>query len=275
MTVAPSRACSSLVGLALVWGSATADAGAETVGKPVRCGDVECGQMLIQVYDRFEDGDDTPAFERKGVSIRGRFRRSNDRIGNLRFLQAFTQYRQDDVRWIRDPSVPLPPAHIDPPPFGQRLSVLDRRNKFVRVDRVFDALPWYDDTGEFPLFEDFPRAFLADARKYGRVTMHFETWLVCVIAERPGLDPTRVADDHYEVAALVGWRWGYEITYEDTGRIGVDEPGDYTFTLLPLTFVDGPTDEFRTALTTPYGGNVQDGFDITFGDCDRCLVSSR
>ena len=130
-------------------------------------------------------------------------------------------------------------------------------------------------SGEFPLYEDFPRAFLADARRYSTVTMHFETWLVCVIDEHPGRDADRVADDHYEVAALVGWRWGFDIAYEDVGRIGVDEPADYTFTVRPLTFVEGPTDEFRAALATPYGSEVQDVFDITFGDCERCFASTR
>lgn len=282
MRAVPSRA-RAVAGVSVSWsvlclvlfvGTASCIA-AEPVGRSVRCGNVDCGQMLIQAYSRFEDGDASPAFERKGISIRGRFRRGIDRAGSYRFLQAFTQYRQDDVRWIRDPAVVLPPVHIDPPPFGQRLSVLDRRNKFVRVDRTFDAMPWYDDTGEFPLYEDFPRAFLADARKYGTITMHFETWLVCVIDEHQGADTDRVADDHYEVAALVGWRWGYDIAYEDAGRIGVDELSDYTFTVRPLTFVDAPTDEFRAALATPYGSDVQDVFDITFGDCERCFATSR
>jgi hypothetical protein len=261
--------------LAAAAGFTPTTAVAETVGRSVRCGSVECGQMVIRVYERFEDGDALPAFERKGVSIRGRFRPGADRTTNFRFLQAFTQYRQDDVRWLRDPAVPLPPAHIDPPPFGQRLSVLDRRNKFVRVDRVFDAMPWYDDAGEFPLYEDLPRAFLADARKHGAVTMHFETWLVCVIDERQGRDADRVSDDRYEVAALVGWRWGYDIVHHDVGRIGVDELDDYTFTVRPLTFIDAPTAEFRTALAAPYGRDAQDGFDITLGECQRCFEASR
>jgi len=276
MTVIPSpvHAIATFC-LAAFGGMASPAAVADLVGKSVRCGNVECGQMVIKVYERFEDGDASPAFERKGVSIRGRFRLGTDRTTNFRFLQAFTQYRQDDVRWIRDPAVALPPSHIDPPPFGQRLSVLDRQHRFVRVDRTFDAMPWYDDTGEFPRYEDFPRAFLADARKYGTVTMHFETWLVCVIDDHPGRDAERVADDHYEVAALVGWRWGYDIVHQDVGRIGIDELADYTFTVQPLTFVEVPTDEFRTALVARFGSDAQDGFDITFGDCERCFAGSR
>jgi hypothetical protein len=283
MPVVPDRVLASVArpaaclagALAMFAGIAATSACAEPVGRPVRCGNIDCGQMVIGVYERFEDGDALPTFERKGVSIRGRFRPGADRTTNFRFLQAFTQYRQDDVRWIRDPAVPLPPAHLDPPPFGQRLSALDRRNKFVRMDRVFDAMPWYDDVGEFPLYEDFPRAFLADARKYGAVRMHFETWLVCVIEDRQGADANRVSDDRYEVAALVGWRWGYDIVHHDVGRVGVDEMADYTFTVRSLTFIDAPTDEFRAALVAPYGGDVQDGFDITLGDCQRCFGSSR
>lgn len=295
MTIAPNRvpAIAALVGaclvplvgarlvgflaafVALFTGSASGSAPADPVGRVVRCGNVDCGQMVIRVYEPFEDGDALPTFERKGVTIRGRFRPGADRTTNFRFLQAFTQYRQDDVRWIRDPAVTLPSAHIDPPPFGQRLSVLDRRNKFVRVDRVFDAMPWYDDAGEFPLYEDFPRAFLADARKYGAITMYFETWLVCVIEDRQGPDANRVADDRYEVAALVGWRWGYDIVHVDIGQIGVDELMDYTFTMRPLTFIEAPTEEFRAALAAPYGADVQDGFDITLGDCQRCFGAPR
>jgi hypothetical protein len=93
---------------------------ADPVGRAVRCGSIDCGQMVIRVYERFEDGDALPAFERKGVSIRGRFRPGADRTTNFRFLQAFTQYWQDDVRWLRDPAVSLPPAHIDPPPLRAR-----------------------------------------------------------------------------------------------------------------------------------------------------------
>jgi hypothetical protein len=277
MTVIPGRVRAiGATMLALLLGTAASAAVAEVVGSvPVRCGDVECGSMVIHRYARFDDGDALPAFERKGVSIRGRFRPGAHRIANLHFLQAFTQYRQDDVRWIRDPTVALPAAHIDPPPFGQRLSVLDRRHRFVRVDRVFDALPWYDDAGEFPIYEDVPTAFLADARKYGAVTMHFETWLVCVVDERPGRDADRVADDRYEVAALAGWRWGFDIVHKDEGRIGVDELADYTFTVLPLTFIEVPTKAFRTALASPFGGVVQDGFDITLGECERCFAATR
>jgi hypothetical protein len=271
----PRRVLAMVACLPLFAGMTATTSQADPVGRVVRCGNIDCGQMVIRVYERFEDGDAAPAFERKGVSIRGRFRPGADRTTNFRFLQAFTQYRQNDVRWLRDPAVSLPPAHIDPPPFGQRLSVLDRRNKFVRVDRVFDAMPWYDEAGEFPLYEDFPRAFLADARKHGAVTMHFETWLVCVIDERQGRDADRVQDDRYEVAALVGWRWGYDIVHEDVGQIGVDELDDYTFTVRPLTFIDAPTAEFRTALAVPYGRDAQDGFDITLGDCRRCFDASR
>lgn len=237
--------------------------------RPVQCGPVPCGSMEISWYRRFQDEDATPSQERNGVNIRGRFRGLRDQAREFHFLQVPTRFDADDFRWSRDPGIPLPAQFVDPPPFGLIHPESDAESRFRSAEHKFDALPWYDE-GDFPLFEDHPRVFLANARARGATTMEFETWLVCVISSSQGPDRDRVGDDAYEVAALVGWTWGYAITWRDVGQIGVDEFEDYTFTLQPLRLVTQPSEAFEGALGATLGGVVTDRFNIRLGDAQEC-----
>lgn len=237
--------------------------------RPVQCGPVACGSMEITWYRRFQDEDASPSQERNGVNIRGRFRGLRDQAREFHFLQVLTRFDADDFRWSRDPGIPLPARFVDPPPFGLLHPESDAQGRFRSVAHKFDALPWYDE-GDFPLFEDHPRVFLADVRAHGTAAMEFETWLVCVISSSQGPDRDRVEDDAYEVAALVGWTWGYAITWRDVGQIGVDEFEDYTFTLKPLRLVTQPSAAFEGALGATLGSGVTDRFDIRLGDAQRC-----
>jgi hypothetical protein len=225
--------------------------------------------MEIAWYRRFLDGDSTPAFERQGVNIRGRFRGFREQAREFHYLQVITRFEAGDFRWSREPAVRLPLRFVDAPPFGMQQHAVDAQGRFHTVMRSFDALPWYDE-GEFPVFDDRPRAFLASARRHGVVAMEFETWLVCVIDARSGPDPERVSDDRYEVAALIGWSWGYEIVHEDRGAVGVDELEDYTFNLLPMRILGAPTDAFEAGLGATLGGRETDRFHILLGDPARC-----
>jgi len=242
--------------------------------RPVTCAGVPCGSMEISWYREFHDGDAAPDFERNGVNIRGRFRTFRDQPREFHYLQALTRFEAADFRWIRDPAAVLPPRFVDVPPFGVRRPEIDTHGQFRIVEHKFDALPWFDE-GEFPLFDDRPRAFLASARAHGRVTMEFETWLVCVIEAKEGTDRERVSDDSYRVAALLGWTWGYDITYRDVGAIGVDELEDYVFTLVPLRFVTEPSAAFEAALGATIGQTVTDRFDIQLGDAKECSNRPR
>lgn len=257
--------------LALWVGTSSADTIAEHLPhiRPVHCGPVACGSMEISWYRRFEDQDATPTQERNGVNIRGRFRGFRDQAREFHYLQVLTRFEADDFRWSKDPGVPLPARFVDPPPFGLQHPEADTDGRFRRVEHKFDALPWYDE-GDFPLFEDRPRAFLANARAHGTATMEFETWLVCVISASQGPDRDRVGDDAYEVATLVGWAWGYTITWNDAGQLGVDEFEDYTFTMQPLRIVTRPSEAFEAALGTTIGAAVTDRFDIRLGDAQQC-----
>lgn len=237
--------------------------------RPVQCGPVPCGSMEISWYRRFQDEDATPSQERNGVNIRGRFRGFREQRREFHYLQVLTRFEADDFRWSRDPGVPLPARFVDPPPFGMQHPESGTDGRFRSVEHKFDALPWYDE-GDFPLFEDRPRVFLASARARGTATMEFETWLVCVISSSHGPDRDRVGDDAYEVAALVGWTWGYTITWRDVGQLGVDEFEDYTFTMQPLGLVTQPSEAFEAALGTTLGGAVTDRFDIRLGDAQQC-----
>ncbi|MBI1398082.1 MAG: hypothetical protein GC151_19075 [Betaproteobacteria bacterium] len=237
---------------------------------PVKCGSWYCGTMMISGYRKFRDGDATPVYERNGASIRGWFRSAIGAGVEFHYLQVLTRFEADDFRWVRDPSVPLPVRYVDPPPLGERRLEADAYGNFFEKNQPFDTLPWFDE-GDFPAFVDNPRAFLASARRHGSVSMRFETWLVCVIDSRTGPDERSASDDHYEVAALVGWKWGFDIAYQDVGRIGEDELVDYTYALQPFEFVTTPTEDFRTGLGTTVGAKVTDRFDIRFGDSQRCL----
>ncbi len=225
--------------------------------------------MEISWYRRFQDEDATPRQERNGVNIRGRFRSPRDQAREFHYLQVLTRFDAADFRWSRDTHAPLPPQFVDPPPFGLHHLQADADGRFRSVERTFDALPWFDE-GDFPLFEDHPRAFLASAREHGTVAMEFETWLVCVISSKQGSDRNRVSDDAYEVGVLVGWTWGYSIAWRDVGQLGVDEFEDYTFTMQPLRLVTQPSEAFESALGATLGGAVTDRFDIRLGDAQQC-----
>lgn len=238
--------------------------------REVVCGNAPCGTMAFSRYRKFADGDGFPAYERNGVAIAGRFQAVPGRNREYHYLQVLTEFIDDDVRWTRDRSVPLPRRHVDAPPFGQWALEVTRRGLFRDRGLRQDALPWYDAAGEFPDFEDLPREFLAVARRRGLVRMHFETWLVCVIRAEAGPDPDRVGDDAYEVAPLAGWTWGYDLVHAEGAEPGRDSFGDYTFGMLPLVFVDAPSAAYREGLDAVYGAGVQDRFRITLGSSDRC-----
>jgi hypothetical protein len=240
----------------------------------VKCGERECGTMVISRYHYFRDGDPTPAYERKGAVIRGRFRPVEGSAIEFHYLQVLTYFKGDDFRWVRDPTVSLPVRYVDPPPFGTRQLASSPRGGFRDVDQAFDALPWFDE-GDFPAYVDLPRAFLESARQHGAVSMHFETWLVCVIDSHRGPDPDTVRDDRYEVAPLLGWKWGFDIAYQDAGRVGPDVLEDFTYALVPFEFVARPTEDFEAGLDAVVGDRVTDRFLIRLGDSARCVERGR
>lgn len=240
----------------------------------VKCGTRDCGLMVISRYQRFRDGDALPRYERNGARIRGWFRSAIGPAVEFHYLQVLTEFQADDFRWLRDPSVPLPVQYVDPPPFGARQMESNAKGEFQETDHTFDALPWFDE-GDFPAFVDQPRAFLATARRYGKVSMKFETWLVCVIDAHAGADENSVSDDSYEVAGLAGWKWGYDIAHEDIGRVGEDELEDYSYSLAPFEFVATPSEKFKTGLGATVGSKVTDRFNVRFGDSERCLNRDR
>lgn len=254
--------------------SAETDAAFVPEIRSVTCAGKLCGSMEISWYREFHDGDASPSLERNGVNIRGRFRGFRDQPREFHYLQVLTRFKADDFRWSRDPDATLPSRFVDAPPFGVWRPESNTSGQIRRVEHKFDTLPWFDE-GEFPLFEDRPRAFLASARTHGSVTMEFETWLVCVVSAKQGLDRDRVSDDSYVVAALVGWTWGYDITYRGAGMPGVDDFADYTFTTLPLSFVTQPSAVFEEALGATMGTTVTDQFDIHLGQAAECSGRKR
>jgi hypothetical protein len=105
--------------------------------------------------------------------------------------------------------------------------------------------------------------------------MHFETWLVCVIDSHRGPDSDTVRDDRYEVAPLLGWKWGFDIAYQDAGRVGLAVLEDFTYALMPFEFVTTPTEDFKAGLDAVFGDRVADRFHIRLGDSAGCMDRGR
>ena len=110
---------------------------------------------------------------------------------------------------------------------------------------------------------DLPRASLLYAKgaPNGVLTFAFETWLVCVIGDTI-IDNNVAKDDKYTVAPLIGWVWGFDITYKDVGEIGVDELVDFTVKKRDFAFGTTPSAAWTQALGAKYGaGDKRDKMD--------------
>jgi len=84
-------------------------------------------------------------------------------------------------------------------------------------------------------------------------------------------DNNLAKDDKYTVAPLIGWVWGFDITYRDVGVIGVDELGDFTVKKRDFSFVTTPSATWTQALGAKYGaGEKQDFWNIATGACADC-----
>lgn len=187
------------------------------------------------------------------------------------YLQS-VKTTSDSFRWIKDPSVPLPQPYLDAPPGGTKVRKSAGADTFA--DLTNDYLPWYDQAGQFPKFADTARDYLllAKSQPDKKFTWEAETWLVQVLKDTHNNDEI-AQNDHYTVAPLVGWKWGYEIVYKDQGVIGVDEPGDFTVNALPFEWTTTPSDTWKKAISkdTRYGSkDKQDFWNISLGDCTGC-----
>lgn len=257
-----------LAAVVVLWTSAAA---AVPFSQDVFCGTTQCGTMTINQYQTLTSNLE---FESKywlgGVAISGSF--SETQHGKYHYIQSITS-NSDTFRWINDTATPLGSTWLDTPPGGYKLR--DGAGGATFTDNPWDTKPWYDEENEFPGFADAPRDYMLQAKTLAGHDLEFlfETWLVCLIAADV-TDNGQAKDDSYEVATLLGWQWGYDITYLDIGTIGQDDPEDFTVTAKAFSFILNPTADWRLAASsaTRYGQDPnQDYFNIDLGDCVNCV----
>jgi hypothetical protein len=175
--------------------------------------------------------------------------------GNYRFISAIVS--ADGPNVFYDGSLIAQPL-LDPPPGG-----------YIYTPPL-DLLPYYDTEPGFEnIFRDQPTAFFPDVLGIGgKAEAKFETWLVEVVDEVFGNDPTKAQDDTFTVNPLVGWSWGYDIQNTDNGNANPFELDDFSTETQPLSWLtEGPTGDWMSALDRVYGsGATEDRFNVIVAD---------
>jgi hypothetical protein len=228
------------------------------------------GSMEIDHYFTYKTGsitqDDIDAGFRgansSGVRIDGQFDQAQP--GHYHYIQVVT-VDDDPLAWID--GTPLSAPYVDTPPRGYQ-------------NQPFDNFPWYDQSTEFPRFFDQPSTGLLTAKDdpNNSITVEFETWLVCVVSWSADGDQ-EAADDSYVVAPLLGWEWGYTVTYDGDNPPPGDTLNDFTVTKSPFAWRDsfenggpGPSAAWLGGIAEVYGtAPNQDSFNIQIGDCENCV----
>jgi len=203
---------------------------------------IRCGAMEIDAYAAFTLDD----VDAGGVLIDGQFAPSPGvGFSGLHYIQSIN-VDEDPLPYVDGTALPIP--YIDTPPGGYQ-------------NQPFDYLVYYDE-GEFPTFFDAPRSPLDTARTEpdNVVDLDFETWLVAVIDENLGANDMSAKDDSYKVAPLLGWTWGYDITFDPMAAL-------FTVTRDPFNWLLAPSADWNTALGQTYGVAME-RFNVTLGNCD-------
>lgn len=236
--------------------------------KKVMCGDTQLGIMSMSQYKKLyanQDGSDPLG----GCLIEGKFTWVYDKYVELHFLQTTSSSpASDSFRWFNDPSVTLPGVYVDTPPGGykQRLEY----GKDFELDDQHDYLPWYDADKEFPSFYDKPKDSLEYARDSSnkKFVNSFETWLVGVIKSTPGDEAEQAQDDKYRVVPLLGWKWGFTVSWSDSTT-----SGGFSVATNPFGWLDAPSDTWKGALGAKFGKETQDWYNIELGTPKELLPS--
>jgi hypothetical protein len=226
----------------------------------VYCGGEYCGTMEIDRYDPLYLYNPTQPgnidFWQGAVAIAGQFVRPAGGYSGFHYLQAVTV---DDAPLNYLDGTPVAAPYIDTPPGGYE-------------NQPFDYKPYYDE-GEFPAFYDRPTAGVFRSTQEGdkTVSVYFETWLVCVIEETFG-DLKQAFEDTYQLAPLLGWTWGFDITYQDDGDNFWELTEDFQVSARELHWTGNPSQNWLDALDREYGSNITDSYNIELGDCIDCVV---
>lgn len=188
---------------------------------------IYAGAMGIGTYDVWFDED------MGKCQISGGFVKAPAVSLNFGYVQSLNVYDDPTPKKYIDGSG-LPVPLIDPPPGGYQ-------------NNTFDYLLYYDGS-VFPEFCDLPSTYRVDAKTEpdNKLELFFETWLVLVLNESPGPYPSAAWDDVYTIEPMIGWKWGYDITYNTTTT-------DYAITKKPLEWTYDISNSWEQALDSVYG----------------------
>lgn len=236
---------------------------------------IDAGSLNILGYDSYEE--EFEAFDpitgqpvlvpAEGVSIASTFIPSND--GQYGYISAIIS---GDAPTIFFDGTPIGKPLLDPPPGGYPYT----------PPGAIDLKPYYDTPpglgeaflGLPNLFGDKPGGSLQGFQSIGgNAEARFETWLVEVVDEVFGDDPTKAKDDIFTVNPLIGFEWGYDIQNTDNGN-GILEFEDFLTTTQPFSWLtEGPTGDWMSALDRVYGtenhpflGDTRDRFNVAIAD---------
>lgn len=223
-----------------------------------------CGTMTINQYGGpfffFDDPDHPADATGAGITISGTY--ANTSGLETRYIQTIIKVKRGGVNpdemYLKSPDgSSMAPPIVDTPPGGYQ-------------GQPFDYEPYYDEAGDFPDFFDAPRVSLTRLQAETPITVEFETWIVCVIAEDKDLIDNTAKGDTYDVAPLLGFDWGFTATFDP------NEGPNGTFHVDPLDFywITGtPSAQWFAALGQTYNtGEDEDWFNVNVGDCDTCRL---
>ena len=187
----------------------------------------------------------------EGVSIEMTFNPSQD--GNYRYISAIISA---DAPTIFFDGTTIEKPLVDPPPGG-----------YINMPAgLVDLSPYYDTPLDLPhLLADKPGGSLEDIKSIGgNAEAIFETWLVEVVDEVFGDDPTKARDDIFTIDPLAGWTWGYDIQRTDNGNANPFELDDFLTKTQPFSWLnEAPTEDWMSALNRVYGtGETEDRFNV-------------
>jgi hypothetical protein len=211
------------------------------------------GTLTIDMYQAVEG---YPPFLPPGTgsgSVRMGATFNQTESGKYRFISAITA--ADGPTIFFDGTL-IPQPLLDPPPGG-----------YINMPTgMIDLLPYSDTQPGFEnQFRNQPTAPFPDVFMLGgKVEARFETWLVEVVDEVFGDDPTKARDDIFTIDPLAGWTWGYDIQRTDNGNANPFELDDFLTKTQPFSWLnEAPTEDWMSALNRVYGtGETEDRFNV-------------
>ena len=228
--------------------------------KEIKCGGERCGTMEISTYESVKGLPDKP--DSWGSRIIGKITETKNLVFHI--VQSLIIYDDRDPGKLKfTDGTELPAQFVDTPPGGY-------------LGQKWDYKPYFDEQGELPDYFDTPTMNVRKAKDEPdkKLQMSFETWVVCTIQEIFGDKKEKASDDTFKISPLLGWTWGYTLTYIDN-MDGVEDLKDFKVDLDNLAWLEppiAPSALWSSSLLEIYGAAPnQDNFNIVVGDCKNCI----